>query len=45
MYSNNRPVERDSDAYKYCRYIANKIIKAVERDDILALNKVAKRLA
>lgn len=45
MYSNNRPVERDSDAYKYCRYIANKIIKAVERDDILALNKVTKRLA
>ena len=43
MYSNNRPVPYDTLEYQYCRYISNKILKGIERNEILAINKISKR--
>lgn len=42
MYSNNRPVSHESMDYKYCRYIANKILRAINADEIHAIHKVLK---
>jgi len=44
MFSNNRPVPQSSDEYKYCQFIARKILSAVEKNEILALRKITKRI-
>ena len=40
MYSNNRPVPFDSEAFKYCKYIANKILHGIDMDEIKAIHKI-----
>lgn len=40
MYSNNRRVESNSDDYKYCQFVAQKLLNAYSRNEIHAFDKI-----